>query len=153
MTLRKMVTAGLLVFAGAAVVYVLLETVRPQVSPATGAAAGPADRVDAYYFHGRARCQTCRNLETYGQEALRRGFGPALEDGRLVWRPTNVDLPENRHYVQDFQLRFRSLVLVEVRDGKPARWKNLEGIWPLAGDREACMAYIEEEARRFMEAR
>ena len=120
--------------------------------PATPDSTLSANRVDAYYFHGNARCATCRNLEAYGEEALRRSFGDALEEGRLVWRPTNVDLPENRHLVRDFQLQFRSLVLVDVRDGKPGRWQNLERFWELAGDRDACVSYVEEETRRFMES-
>ena len=151
MTTRQLVSIALLAFAGSAVAYLLFEDALPQDTPSPAGQALRPDRVDAYYFHGSARCLTCRNLEAYGQEGLRRGFGDAVEDGRLVWRPINVDLPENRHFVQDFQLRFRSMVLVEVRDGQPGRWKSLEEVWPLAGDREACVAYIAEETACFME--
>ena len=150
MTTRRLVSIALLAFAGSAVAYIFFEDTQPQDTPSPAGQALRPNRVDAYYFHGTARCATCRNLEAYGQEGLRRDFGDAVEEGRLVWRPTNVDLPENRHFVQDFQLRFRSLVLVEVRDGQPGRWKSLEKIWPLAGDREACVAYIAKETARFM---
>lgn len=152
MTARHLVTASLLAFAGAAVAYLLFEEALPQGSRTTPPPGLRPDRVDAYYFHGTARCLTCRNLEAYGEEALKGSFAEALDGGRLVWRPTNVDLPENRHFTRDFQLRFRSMVLVEVRDGQPGRYKNLEQIWQLAGDRDACVSYIEEETRQFMES-
>ena len=151
MTARNIAAAALLAFAGSAVAYLLLEDALPKGSRSAVPPALRSNRVDAYYFHGTARCVTCRSLEANGQEALRRGFGDALDDGRLVWHPTNVDLPENRHFIRDFQLRLRSLVLVEVRDGQPGRWKSLDQIWSLAGDREACMSYIQDETARFME--
>ncbi|MFC1527101.1 nitrophenyl compound nitroreductase subunit ArsF family protein [Candidatus Latescibacterota bacterium] len=152
MTARHVATASLLAFAGVAVAYLLFEEALPQGTRTSPPPGLRPNRVDAYYFHGTARCLTCRALEAYGEEALRGGLSDALEEGSLVWRPTNVDLPENRHLLQDFQLRFRSLVLVEVRDGQVGRWKNLEQIWQLASDREACVSYIEEETRRFMES-
>ena len=152
MTARKVLTASLLAFAGAAVAYLLFEETRPQDGPTSSLPGLRPDRVDALYLHGTARCVTCRKLESCGEEALRTSFAEALDAGRLVWRPSNVDLPENRHFMQDFQLRFRSLVLVEIRDGQAGRWKNLDQIWQLAGDREACLSYIEEETRRFMES-
>lgn len=152
MHIRNVITAGLLALAASAVAYMLLEDTLPQGVLPSPDSTLRADRVDAYYFHGNARCATCRSLEEYGEEALRRSFAGDLAAGRLVWRPTNIDLPENRHFVQDFELKFRSLVLVEVRGGQPGRWHNLERIWELAGDREACVAYVDEETRRFVEA-
>ena len=152
MTARNLVTVPLLAFAGAAVVYLLFEETRPQGSPASTLTGVRPDRVEALYLHGTARCVTCRKLEAWGEEALRAGFGEALDRGQLVWRPTNVDLPENRHLMHDFQLRFRSLVLVEIRDGEAGRWKNLDQIWQLSGDRDACISYVEAETRQFMES-
>ena len=59
-------------------------------SPATsGKLASP--RIIAYYFHGTARCMTCRKLEAYSEAALLSGFAEELESGVLEFRTVNVD--------------------------------------------------------------
>lgn len=50
---------------------------RSPLAEYTAVAAGrPAkpDRVIAYYFHGTARCSTCRMIQTYTEKALATGF-------------------------------------------------------------------------------
>jgi hypothetical protein len=109
--------------------------------------------VIAYYFHGNQRCRTCRTIEAYGKEAIRTGFAKEMKDGRLKWKVVNIDEPENEHYVQDFQLVTRSLVLQEKAKGIQERWKNLPRIWELVRNKEACEEYVQEEPRAFLEGR
>jgi len=101
---------------------------------AAGCASGaPVQKVIAYYFHVTARCVTCQAIEQYAKEAVERGFPEELKKGVLEWRPVNVQLLENRHYIRDYRLYTRSLVLVKVRDGKQTEWRNLERVWELVG--------------------
>lgn len=106
--------------------------------------------VIAYYFHGNVRCYKCTSMEAYADEALKVRFPKELESGGLIWRPTNIDLPKNKHFVKDYQLVTRSLVLVEARDGKQVRWKNLPEIWGLVGDKDAFMKYVQKETEVFI---
>lgn len=109
-------------------------------------------RFVAYYFHGNARCATCRKLEQYSEAAVRGGFAEELESARLAWRAVNVDKKENAHFTDDFQLYTRSLVLVAEHDGKVVRWKNLPRIWELVRDADAFAKYVQAELRGFMKA-
>ncbi|MFO7616170.1 MAG: hypothetical protein R6V75_02880, partial [Bacteroidales bacterium] len=43
-------------------------------------------------------------------------------------RVVNIDEPENRHFIQDFQLVTRSVVLAEYRDGEVVRYENLDQV-------------------------
>ncbi len=123
---------------------------------ATDQAAAPkaekvaSNAVIAYYFHGNVRCYKCTSMEAYADEALKTGFPKDLESGRLIWRPTNIDLPKNKHFVKDYKLVTRSLVLVEAKDGKQVRWKNLPKIWELVGDKDAFIKYVQKEAEVFI---
>ena len=101
----------------------------------------PADGVVAFYFHGTMRCVTCKKLEAYSREAFE-GSGIALQ-------VVNTDLPENRHFVDDFQLVTRSLVLAEYRSGQIARWSNLERIWELVGEEQVYLDYVRRQAVEF----
>ena len=149
---RTFVTAFLLLFAlgSAAFVFLPTPTLAPQQPSAAPQIEKPGDRVIAYYFYGKVRCTTCRTLEAYAQEALQTGFPQALAEGRLEWRPVNVDTPEHHHFVADYQLAFRSLVLARVRDGQQEQWKNLEEIWKLVDNKDAYLAYVQRETRGFL---
>lgn len=112
--------------------------------------ARPAHRVIAYYFHGTFRCPSCRRIELYTQEALETAFADALRDGRLEWRVLNVDEPDNAHYINDYKLYTRSVVLSDLRDGKEVRWKNLDRVWRLLGDKEAFLDYVRGEVAAYL---
>jgi len=96
------------------------------------------------------RCATCRKLEAYSQEAITRGFPQELTRGALAWRVINVDEAQNKHFVQDFQLVTKSLVLVEYRDGEVARFENLQDIWQKVGDKDGFLEYVRDSTREFI---
>jgi len=111
---------------------------------------GPDTEIVAFYFHGDFRCSTCRKIEAYSKEAITSGFNAELSDNRLEWRVVNVDEDENEHFVQEFQLVTRSVVLAEYRDGKLIRWEDLDEIWLLVFDKDDFLDYIQTETRKFL---
>jgi hypothetical protein len=113
----------------------------PQATPKTAA------KTVIYYFHGTSRCQTCRTIEAYADEAVKAAFGPELARGELLWQPLNVDESANEHFVKDYQLFTRSLVVVD--GANPKRFKNLERVWQLVGDKPVFMRYVQDEVRAF----
>ena len=114
------------------------------------ASEAAAAKVVAYYFHGNFRCITCRTIEAYSEEAITKGFADELASGRLAWRVVNTDEPENKHFVRDFELVTKSLVLVEYRDGKVTRRENLQQIWQLVRDKERFLDYVRTLTRKFL---
>ena len=108
------------------------------------------DAIVAFYFHGNKRCSTCRKLEAYSEEAIAGGFASELDSGELVWRVVNTDDAANAHFVTDFELVTKSVVLVEFRDGEVVRWKNLKLVWQLVGDQDGFQRYVRDETRDFL---
>lgn len=102
-------------------------------------------KVIAYYFHGTFRCTTCRAIEHYSHEAIQTYFAEELGNGSLEFRPVNIEEPENKHFIQDYQLVTRSLVLSLVSDGKETKWKNLADVWELVRDKEKFFQYVKDE--------
>ncbi len=173
MTARTIIKAALLLFVGGSLIYLVVNETRPkqrvsdasnheimQENPVMKDAGDreqepakppkPQHSVIAYYFHGNMRCKTCRTIEAYTNESLKAGFPDELEAGTLKWRVVNVEEPGNGHFVQDYELSTRSVVLVDMQDGKQERWKNLVRVWELVGERQAFAAYIQEEAKGFL---
>ena len=107
-------------------------------------------RVIAYYFHTTYRCASCRSIEAYSREAIESAFADELKDGRLVWKVVNVEVKGNEHFVKDYQLFTKSVVLVDEVKGKQARWKNLDKVWELLGDKEEFQSYVTAETRAYL---
>ena len=170
MRFRSLITAVLLLFVGASVFYLISGERRSRGNEAStrddpagsGTAAGEqafrpqgqpggANRqVVAFYFHGNTRCPTCRAIEAYTEEALKSTFPDELRAGKLVWLVINIEEPGNEHYVDDYQLTTRSVVLVEMQDGNEKRWRRLDKVWQLVHDRETFVSYISDSTRVFL---
>jgi Tfp pilus assembly major pilin PilA len=116
-----------------------------------GASCDSNNKVIAYYFHGTHRCTTCLTIERYSREAIEKYFSKQLQDRRLEFRPLNVEEPENRHYIQDYQLYTKSLVITLRKDGKEIKWKNLADVWTYVRDKEKYYQYVKEETERFLQ--
>ena len=107
-------------------------------------------KVIVYYFHGTFRCPTCRTIEQYSLEAIQTYFAKELGSGKLEFRPVNMEEPEHKHFIQDYQLVTRSLVLSLMSDGKETKWKNLTDVWKLVRDKDKFFQYVKDEVEQFL---
>ncbi len=108
-----------------------------------------SSKVIAYYFHSTRRCASCKKIEAYSREAIETGFAEALKTGELEWLVLNTDKPENKHFLEDYQLYTKSLVLSKIEDGEETEWKNLEKVWRLLGDKNSFIEYVQTEVQSF----
>ena len=170
MKIKTMITGILLLFVGTSIGYLVISESQPgqtakeqpaqstietaqqegMIDNGSGKKEAPEHQVVAYYFYGTKRCVTCQTIEAYTEESLRSEFSGELESGKLVWQPVNVDTPDNEHFVQDYKLSTRSVVLVEMLGGKQKQWKNLSRVWELVRDKPVFIAYIQEETSRLL---
>ncbi len=120
------------------------------VSPAMAEEASAGGTVTAYYFHGAFRCPTCHKLEEYAKEAIESNFKKDLASGKLSFKIVNVENKGNEHFVQDYQLYTKSVVLSLSKDGKEVRSKNLDKIWQLVRNKEQYENYVRDEVAAFL---
>jgi hypothetical protein len=166
MKAKSVITVVLLLFVLASVAYLVAKefsgpshTVAPEsgtqltAPPVNAPPAQVADSaVVVYYFYGNVRCPTCRKFESYSDELIRQEFSKEVNDGRLQWLLINVDEPENKHFVGDYKLYTKSIVVVKNEPGKEPQWKNLDKIWQLVGDKQAFVGYVKEEINAYLRA-
>lgn len=105
----------------------------------------PITQSTIYYFHGNARCMSCHKIESYTREAYNESFKDIF-DFNIV----NIDDDSNKHFIQDYQLYTKSVVLVKVEDGKEIGYKNLDLIWSNLGDKENFKIYVKNEIEQFL---
>jgi len=115
------------------------------VAPQSG-----AHKVIAYYFHTDTRCSTCMKIEAYSKEAIEKGFPEELKSGRLEMRIINYEKPEHRHFMQDYKLVSKSLVLANTVNGRQTEWTNLKMVWQLTGRKDAFLNYVRREVRNYL---
>ncbi|GAB4231811.1 MAG: hypothetical protein OHK0028_06990 [Deltaproteobacteria bacterium] len=151
---KKALTGVLLAFVVASVGFLLVKESRrgsAAVPSRPGeAAASPGASVVAYYFHGRVRCVSCVKIERLSGRAIRERFPEELRTGRLTFREVDVDDPGNRHFIDDYGLTSQSLVIVEYRDGRRVRWKNLEKVWTLLDSEKEFLPYVQESVSSYL---
>lgn len=162
MTARSSVTVLLLAFVVASVAYVFVsekqgENMGVKVNASKPAPAPAADLPEAarqvlvYYFHGNIRCQTCRTIEAYAYEAVDTGFPDEIKSHLVQWQVFNIEEPANRHFADEFQLSYSSVVIADHREGRVTRWINLEDVWRLVNNKPAFTTYIQEAIRDYLQ--
>jgi hypothetical protein len=128
------------------------EGVRP-VAAAEPAAAAPAHRVIACYFHRTQRCPTCRKIGAYIEEAVQTGFPQEIRQGQVSVYLVDFQNPKNRKYSESYNITGPTLVLIDVHDGKVAAWRPAPKVWSLVGDKAAFFQYVQQGIRDYMETR
>jgi hypothetical protein len=106
----------------------------------------------AYYFHGDFRCSNCFTIEQYSKEAIEKYFPEQLKNGKLTFNVINTDRPTNEHFVKDYQLYTRSLILAEFKNGKQVKWTNLSKVWDYINDRDAFYNYVKAEIEKYLKS-
>jgi hypothetical protein len=144
---RVSIQQSLLLVPGMCIALVLLSA----GSIAQTAAQSPAQhKVVAYYFHTNTRCSTCIKIEQFSKEAIEQGFPEEMKNGTLEMRIINYEDPMNRHFMQDYKLVSKSLVLVNLVNGKQTKWTNLKLVWQLTGHKNAFLNYVRKEVRGYL---
>jgi len=151
MKMKGIVTAAIVVFCALAGYMIIGDVTGDRQDKNPGRPLPSlSDGVLVYYFHGEVRCHTCRTIEAFSHHALEQAFAGALEDGSIEWHVINVEVPENEHFVETYQLFTSSLVIQKIRDGEPGDWKKLEKVWDLVGDENAFTRYVQSEIDTLM---
>ena len=149
---RKLISIALFFLTVAALGAIYVHSEKTRVDPQAASQPETTDtKVIAYYFHVTVRCTTCRMIESYSREVVEQKFGADIAKGRLQYKLVNLQLPENRHFVKDYQLFTKSLVLVRFDKGKQTEYKVLNDTWELVGDKSAMQGYVEKEVRNYLQ--
>jgi hypothetical protein len=162
MKVKTLIAAVLLLFVAVSIAVVALREMgdrgsaeaapKPaeQTVAATAEPEPPAHQFAAYYFRTNVRCPSCIKIEGWTDEAITTNFADELADGSLVWTTINTEEEGNEHYVDDYKLYTKQVILAEFKNGKRVRYKDLAKVWDLLGDQQDFGDYIVSEVQSFM---
>jgi hypothetical protein len=110
-------------------------------------------KVIIFYFYGNVRCFTCKQIERLTKEAVKEGFGEEMKNGVVQMKAVNVQEPRNNHFIKDYRLYTKSVIVSDLKQGKEERWKNLLRVWELVRNDEAFKRYVQKEVKEYLEGK
>jgi hypothetical protein len=116
-------------------------TTQPGVAP---------DVIQVTYFSSDVRCATCMRIERLTRETVTKNFPAELANGRIVLQTINLDGPGNEHFVQDYQLISKTVIVSDRAKGQEVQWENLQEVWSKQKDEQAFEAYVVDAVRRHL---
>ncbi|MBU2572921.1 MAG: hypothetical protein KKH28_02445 [Elusimicrobia bacterium] len=138
------------------------EPAKPPVKPGPKVPATPKEPVKSaaeaktalvYYFHTNTRCSSCKAIEAYTREAVEKNFTSDYKGWKVIFKGVNVDEGANAHFVQDYRLNSKSVVVQKFSGDKALKWVKLEKVWQLLGDKKGFMNYVADETHKLLDAK
>lgn len=129
-------------------IFMVLALLLPSPGQAEDGDVSP--RFIATYFLTNVRCPSCLTIERLTEKTIKAEFAKQLAAGLLQWRTINIDGEGNFHYVKDYKLYTKSVIISEVANGEEVRWKNLPKVWEFLGNKERFSKYLKDEMTAFM---
>ncbi len=93
------------------------------------------------YFTTDVRCDSCRKIESWTKETVETRFAKELEIGRVQFRIQNTDRPENAHFIKEYELVFKTVV-ISRNDPEGNVWQKMDKVWELLGDQNEFGNYL-----------
>lgn len=133
--MKKLLTFGLLALAIVGAGFAVKQRMTAsQASPASEAnlssdPALPDNGKVVTYFTSDVRCQSCRKIESLTRQTVETRFAEQLKSGEIIFRTLNVDQAENKHFVSDYQLVSKTVIVSTRENGKETGFENLQDVW------------------------
>ena len=124
----------------------------PFVGATTVSAAESAsqNQVVVYQFHRRFRCPSCHELEALIRNTLKTRYPEDLKSGKLAFRVVDLDAEGSEHFPKDYDFFYNTVIVVDVKNGKDVRFKNLEKLWEIYEDKEAASGFLIAEIDEYL---
>ncbi len=146
MNIRKTINAILVIASILAGYYLISHSANTIATPAHAT----GDKIMVYYFHGDFRCRTCTLIEALTRKAVAENFKKEVSESRLEFKAVNIDKAANAHFVKDYNLETKSVIVAQFNGSKQTRWKNLPKIWEYYSDESAFLKYIRAEINKYL---
>ena len=98
-----------------------------------------------YYFHTTYRCNSCNKIEAFTKTSLEKNFINHLKNKKIIFKLTNIDKSDNKHFVKDYQLFTKSVVISKNIKDKEVKWRRLDKTWEFLHKPKDFDQYIKNE--------
>jgi hypothetical protein len=121
------------------------ETTAASPHPDAPAPAGETHVVVVTYFTTDVRCASCLRIEALTGETVAKHFAEDVAAGRVVYQSINIDRRENRHFIGNYQLSFKTVVVSDRWGNRERSWRKMDDVWNLLREPEVFHEYLANE--------
>jgi hypothetical protein len=102
------------------------------------------------YFLIGTRCVSCKKIEALARATAEQDFAAELAANKLVFRVIDTGEPANHHYLKNYQISSKTVVISRRVEGKETTWKDMEKVWELLDDAPAYRAYLGAQIKEYL---
>ena len=144
----------LLIILGSLAMWAHREYQRSQAAPnPSGMEVLPAidgDQVIMTYFISGTRCTSCKRIESLARETAEKDFSSELAGKTLVFRVIDTGELGHEHFIRDYQITSKTVILSHRRNGKEVAWKDMAAVWDLLDDPPGFHRYLGTQIRHYL---
>jgi len=148
--IRASRSAACAIFAAIALIALYQST--PAIA-AEKSATPPPHQVIACYFHRTVRCDTCKKISAYIDEAVRTGFAPQVKEGGVKMVMVDFQDEKNKKLTQAYKITGPTLIIMDVHDGEATAWKPALKVWSLVAKKDDFFKYVQTEIQNYMDGK
>jgi hypothetical protein len=119
----------------------------------TRAAAPPADRIVAIYFHRTQRCPTCLKMGTYSEEAVKKGFAKQVKASSVQFFYVDFQDKKNAALTKGYKISGPALVVAKIKANKVKEYKDLKDIWTNIGEKPKFLKYVRDNVEAYLKGK
>jgi hypothetical protein len=108
------------------------------------------DKIVVYYFHATRRCPTCLGIQATIEQTINDKFAEETAAGKLAFEVLNFEEDANKHFVDEYQLSFSTMIVALVSGDKTLKWENCDKVWEYAHNPPELTAYAEKMVRSYL---
>ncbi len=108
-----------------------------------------ADKIEVVHFHATQQCWSCITVGEYTLKTIKEKFPQEYENGKIVFKEINGELPENKDMVIKYQARGSSLFVNAIRDGKDNIEEDIT-VWRLVSNENQFVTYFQNKLNNLL---
>jgi hypothetical protein len=109
----------------------------------------PADRIVVMYFHRTNRCDRCRTMGGYAEEAVKKGFADQIKTGKVEFHFIDFQDAKNEALTKGYKVTGPTLIVAHVVKNKVKDRKNLIEMWEKLGDKDDFIKYVQDNVKAY----
>ena len=89
-------------------------------------------------------------MEKWTKEVIDNDLKNEKAGGKIVMKIINTETKGNEHFMNDYKLFTKSVVLALVKDGKEVKFLNLAKVWDFLRSGDKFKAYVKDEISKYL---
>ncbi len=108
-----------------------------------------AEKIEVFHFHATQQCWSCITIADFTQKTLTNRYPNELENGRIVYRSIDIDLPENKEVAQKYNATGSALFINLIYDGKDHISEDV-AVWRLVNSETQFTKYLGDKLEKYL---